>query len=300
MGHHHHHGEENNQRALGISIALNFLITAVETAGGLLSGSLSLLSDALHNFSDALALIISLIALRLGARENSEEKTFGYKRAEIIAAFINSLALILISVFLFKEAFGRFAHPVEIKTGLMLAVASIGLAANAASAFMLKSGAEENMNMRAAYLHLFSDALSSVGVILGALCIRYFGLPWVDPLLTIIIGAYVLYEGYQIAADTLKVLMQYAPAGLDVRDIEKDINALDGVKDLHHLHVWTLSEHDIHLEAHINMAADLRLSDCCLFKEKVEHLLHERYDINHATIQFEYNSCGGEGLIKRK
>lgn len=300
MGHQHDHDGERDQRALGISIALNFIITAAETAGGIISGSLSLLSDALHNFSDAIALIISLIALRLAGRENSEEKTFGYKRAEIIAAFINSLALILISVFLFKEAFERFAHPVEIKTGIMLAVASVGLAANAASVFLLKHGAEGNMNMRAAYLHLFSDALSSVGVILGALCIRYFGLTWIDPLLTIIIGSYVLYEGYGIAADAFKVLMHYTPEGLDVRLIEKDINAVEGVKNLHHVHVWTLSEHDLHFEAHINTATDLKLSDCCALRDKIEAILLERYSINHATLQFEYNSCAGTGLVKRK
>ena len=296
----HNHNHERDQRALTVSIVLNFIITGVETAGGIISGSLSLLSDALHNFSDAIALIISLIAMRLGARENSEDKTFGYKRAEIIAAFINSLALILISVFLFKEAFERFAHPVEIKTGLMMAVASIGLAANAASVFMLKGGAEGNMNMRAAYLHLFSDALSSVGVILGALCIRFFGLVWVDPLLTILIGAYVLYEGYGIAVDALKVLMHYTPEGLDVRRIEKEINAMEGVKNLHHVHVWTLSEHDLHFEAHINAEADLKLSECCALKDKIEALLLERYSINHATLQFEYNSCAGAELIKRK
>lgn len=300
MGHHHDHDGERDQRALGISIALNFIITAVETAGGLISGSLSLLSDALHNFSDAIALIISLIAMRLAGRENSEEKTFGYKRAEIIAAFINSLALILISVFLFKEAFERFAHPVEIKTGIMLAVASVGLAANAASVFLLKHGAEDNMNMRAAYLHLFSDALSSVGVILGALCIRFFGLAWIDPLLTIVIGAYVLYEGYGIAVDAFKVLMHYTPEGLDMRLIEKDINAVEGVKNLHHVHVWTLSEHDLHFEAHINAATDLKLSDCCALKDKIEAILLDRYSINHATLQFEYNSCAGTGLVKRK
>jgi len=296
----HNHDHERDQRALGVSIVLNFIITAVETAGGIISGSLSLLSDALHNFSDAIALIISLIAMRLGARENSEDKTFGYKRAEIIAAFINSLALILISVFLFKEAFSRFAHPVEIKTGLMLAVASIGLAANAASVFLLKGGAEDSMNMRAAYLHLFSDALSSVGVILGALCIRFFGLSWIDPVLTIVIGAYVLYEGYGIAADAFKVLMHYTPEGLDVRLIEKDINAVEGVKNLHHVHVWTLSEHDLHLEAHINTEADLKLSDCCALKDEIEAILLKRYSINHATLQFEYNSCTGTGLVKRK
>ena len=298
MEHHHHHGTAKDQKALLISIVLNFLITAVETAGGLLSGSLSLLSDALHNLSDAAALIISLVAMRLGARGNSEERTFGYKRAEIIAAFVNSLALIVISVFLFKEAAVRFLHPAPINTGLMFAVALVGLAANAASAFMLKSGAEGNLNMRAAYLHLLSDALSSVGVVLGALCIRYLGLNWVDPLLTVIIDVYVLYEGYGIAADALRVLMNYAPEGLDLRLIEKEIIALEGVADLHHAHLWTLSERDIHFEAHVNTAADLRLSEACLLREKIEKLLHERYDINHATLQIEYRGCAGTGLIK--
>ncbi len=296
--HHHHHDTCKDQKALWISIVLNFLITAVETAGGLLSGSLALLSDALHNFSDAVALIISLIAMRLGARGSSEEKTFGYKRAEIIAAFINSLALILISVFLFKAAVARLLHPAVINTGLMLVVALVGLAANAASAFMLKGGAEGNMNMRAAYLHLLSDALSSVGVVLGALCIRYLGFAWVDPLLTMIIGVYVLYEGYGIAADALRVLMNYAPEGLDLRLIEKEITALGGVADLHHAHLWTLSEHNIHFEAHVNTAADLRLSEACLLREKIEELLRERFEINHATLQLEYRGCAGTGLIK--
>jgi cobalt-zinc-cadmium efflux system protein len=164
---------------------------------------------------------------------------------------------------------------------------------------LLRDGARHNLNMRSAYLHLFSDTLSSAAVIAGAVAIRYFGILWLDPALTVAIGAYVLVEGWKIVADTVKILMQYAPEGVDARNIAADLTAIEGVEDVHHVHVWTLTEHESYFEAHINTSSDLRLSECRAIKEKIGALLLERYGIRHCTLQIEYDSCRGAELVKQ-
>ena len=202
--HTHNHFKEEN---LIIIMVLNFIITLVEVIGGLLSGSLSLLSDALHNFSDGVSVIVSFIALRLSKRENTLKNTFGYKRAEILAALFNSSFLIIISFFLFKEAYLRIQHPQNIDSKIMIAVALVGFAANTFSVFLLKPGSKDNINIRSAYLHLFSDSLSSLGVIIGGILIYFFNITIVDPILTFAIGAYVLKEGFDIIKQSINILM---------------------------------------------------------------------------------------------
>jgi cobalt-zinc-cadmium efflux system protein len=292
------HNENNKESRLIISAGLNFVTTVAQIIGGILSGSLSLISDALHNLSDTVALVISFFAVRLAKRKNTEAQTFGYKRAEILAALFNACALVVVSIFLFKEALARFAHPHPINSVLMLSVASVGLIANIISVFLLKTHAHEDLNVRAAYVHLFSDFLSSIAVIIGACAIFISRAYWIDPALTVIIGIYVLREGYKIIEESTRILMQYVPKGINLREIQTQIEGIDGVKDIHHAHLWAVTERDIHFEAHINVSRDMPVSETCVLVKQVEEVLKEKFAITHVTLQIELDSCKGVSLIK--
>jgi cobalt-zinc-cadmium efflux system protein len=294
----HAHKENNKEGRLIISAGLNFATTVAQIIGGIFSGSLSLISDALHNLSDTVALVISFFAVRLAKRKNTEAQTFGYKRAEILAALFNACALVVVSIFLFKEAIVRFTHPHPINSVLMLSVASVGLIANIISVFLLKAHAHEDLNVRAAYVHLFSDFLSSIAVIIGACAIFISKAYWIDPALTILIGIYVLKEGYKIIEESTRILMQHVPKGINLREIQARIEGIDGVRDIHHAHLWAVTERDIHFEAHINVSRDMPVSETCLLVKQVEETLKEHFAITHVTLQIEFNSCKGVPLVK--
>ena len=294
----HSYKENNKESRLIISAGLNLATTVAQIIGGIFSGSLSLISDALHNLSDTVALVISFFAVRLAKRKNTEAQTFGYKRAEILAALFNACALVVVSIFLFKEAIARFAHPYPINSVLMLSVASVGLIANIISVFLLKAHAHEDLNVRAAYVHLFSDFLSSIAVIIGACAIFISKAYWIDPALTILIGIYVLREGYKIIEESTHILMQHVPKGINLREIQTRIEGIDGVKDIHHAHLWAVTERDIHFEAHINVSRDMPVSETCLLVEQVEEALKKNFAITHVTLQIEFNSCKGVTLVK--
>jgi cobalt-zinc-cadmium efflux system protein len=294
----HSYKENNKESRLIISAGLNLATTLAQIIGGIISGSLSLISDALHNLSDTVALVISLFAVRLAKRKNTEAQTFGYKRAEILAALFNACVLVVVSVFLFKEAIVRFSHPHPINSVLMLSVASVGLIANIISVFLLKAHAHEDLNIRAAYIHLFSDFLSSIAVIIGALAILISKAYWIDPALTILIGVYVLKEGYKIIEESTHILMQHVPKGINLRAIQEQIEGIDGVKDIHHAHLWAVTERDIHFEAHINVSRDMPVSETCVLVEQVEDALKKQFAITHVTLQIEFNSCKGVPLVK--
>jgi cobalt-zinc-cadmium efflux system protein len=294
----HAHKENNKEGRLIISAGLNFATTVAQIIGGIFSGSLSLISDALHNFSDTVALVISFFAVRLAKRKNTEAQTFGYKRAEILAALFNACVLVVVSIFLFKEAIVRFTHPHPINSVLMLSIASVGLIANIISVFLLKAYAHEDLNVRAAYVHLFSDFLSSIAVIIGACAIFISKAYWIDPALTILIGIYVLKEGYKIIEESTRILMQHVPKGINLREIQARIEGIDGVRDIHHAHLWAVTERDIHFEAHINVSRDMPVSETCLLVKQVEETLKEHFAITHVTLQIEFNSCKGVPLVK--
>lgn len=294
----HAHNENNKESRIVLSAGLNFVTTVAQIIGGILSGSLSLISDALHNLSDTVALVISLLAVKLAKKENTESRTFGYKRAEILAALFNACVLVVVSVYLFKEAFIRLMHPQAVNSLLMLVIASVGLIANIVSVFLLKKHAHEDLNVRAAYVHLFADFLSSIAVILGAVIIFLSKAYWVDPALTFIIGIYVLREGYKIIEESIHILMQHVPKGINLKEIQAEIAHIEGIKDIHHAHLWSVTERDIHLEAHLNVSRDMSVSETCLLKNQIEEILKKRFGVTHSTLQFEYDSCKGVSLIK--
>ncbi|GAK56680.1 cation diffusion facilitator family transporter [Candidatus Vecturithrix granuli] len=297
MAHTHTHTESTTSATrLFLTVLLNLLITVVEIIGGILSGSLSLISDALHNLSDAVAIVISYIAIKLSVRPNTERYTFGLKRAEILAAILNSGALIGIGVFLFKEAYHRFVAPQPIAGGLMLGVAVVGLTANVIGTLLLRQGAKGNMNIRSAYLHLFSDAISSVAVILGGVAIYYLNIAWIDPLLTVLIAAYIIYESLEIVKEAVNVLLMGAPETVSLQRVQQELEALPGVQNIHHVHVWRMNEQDIHFEAHVDVE-DMPVSACQQISRQIEDKLHELYEITHVTLQFECNRCELKGLV---
>ena len=287
MAHEHEHAVPESGKRLAIVIALNFIITITEVIGGLVSGSLSLLSDALHNFSDGIAVIIAWIAIRLRKLPRNDQYTFGLKRAEVLAAVINAGALVAISIYLFVEAWQHFIHPQPIAGITMTVVATVGLFANILGTWLLYQGAQSNMNLRAAYLHLFSDAISSIGVILGGLAIVFFHISWIDPLLTVLIGLYVLKESLHILWNTMAMFFLKAPAGIELAEVRKTLEQHQQISGIHHLHLWEVAEHDIHFEAHITVE-DQPLSQVGEIRQQIEQLLKQQFAINHTTLQFEH------------
>ena len=298
MSHNHSHSTEvTSEKNLFVTMALNFLITITEVIGGFISGSLSLISDALHNFSDGIAIIITYIAMRLSKKPKTFKYTFGLKRAEIIAAIINASTLIIISFFLMKEAIIRFYNPTTIAGNLMLIVATLGLIANVAGTLLLKKGSKDNLNIRAAYFHLLSDAVSSVAVIVGALFIIFFKIYWIDPLLTILISVYILKETYEIVKEAIEIVMMSSPEGIELNELKHLVEEIPGIKNIHHIHLWKMNDNDTHFEAHIGVE-DMAVSKTIEIQKQIEQKLHNKYEINHTTLQFECGACEEVDLIK--
>ena len=297
--HHHDHGDPTTMSGgrLSVVVALNLIITAAEVVGGLASGSLSLISDALHNLSDGVAILIAWVAMRLRVRPQTDRHTFGLRRAEVIAAVVNAGTLVAIGVYLFVEAFHRFRNPEPIQGGLMAAVAGVGLVANVTGTLLLRPGASGNMNMRAAYLHLLTDAVSSLGVIPGGLAVALWGAIWLDPILTVLIAAYVLYESLAILRRALDVFLLAAPPELSLADVRAAIQQDPDVCGIHHVHLWEVAEGDVHFEAHVTVD-DRLLSAAGAVRERLAALLHDHFEITHATIQLEAaaQACPEESL----
>jgi cobalt-zinc-cadmium efflux system protein len=300
MGHSHQHSHSHNDlkgRNLLISIVLNLLITVSQAIGGLVSGSLSLLSDALHNFSDVLSLVVSYVADRYSKKSASTEKTFGYKRAEIIAAFVNAASLLIVALYLIYEAVFRFLNPQEIKSGIVIWLALLGIVANGISVLLLRKDAKENMNMRSAYLHLITDMAASVAVLIGGLLMKYYNWYWVDSVLTVLIAVYLLFMGYDLLKSSFKVLMLFTPDNINLKKISSSLLQIPEIKNTHHMHVWQLNEKETHLEAHIEFKKNITISEFDNIMVKVEELLYHDFGINHVNIQPEYNKDDPKDII---
>jgi len=302
-GHAHGHGHSHAppsvpRKRLLQAMIVSSVITVAQVIGGIISGSLALMSDALHTVTDSLALVISYFALRLGDRRSTMSFTFGLKRAEIMAAVLNSGVLIGISVWLFYEAIMRFIHPEPIKPVIMIVVAAIGLAANVVNTILLQKGAKENLNMRAAYLHVISDAFVSIGVILGGIAIYIWkSATWIDPLLTIAISIWLIRASWSIVWKASKVLMMAAPDEPTLDEVSKAIMDHEGVVNVHHAHLWALNEQNIHFEAHVEIDGKQDICATMPLLDSIEKSLHEHYGINHVTIQLECGRCDEAELL---
>jgi cobalt-zinc-cadmium efflux system protein len=294
---HTHTHPDLKGRKLLLTIFLNIAITVAQAIGGLISGSLSLLSDALHNFSDVLSLIVSYVADKFSKKEASLERTFGYKRAEILAAFVNALSLIIVAVYLVYEAIHRFLDPQEIKTGIVIWLAFLGIVANGFSVLLLRKDSKENMNMRSAYLHLLTDMSASVAVLIGGLLMKYFGWFWVDSVLTVLIAIYLMVMGYSLLKSSFKVLMLFTPEHVQLDKISTSITQLPEIRNVHHVHVWQLNEKETHLEAHIEFIKDISISEFDIIISTIEEILFHDFGINHVTIQPEFNKDDPKDII---
>lgn len=296
QSHVHAHTSLSGSKYLGV-ILLNICITIAEIIGGIMSGSLSLLSDAVHNFSDTVSIIFSYFAWKISGKKKDAKRTYGYKRAEIIAAFVNSSVLVIISLFLIFEAIKRFQNPETINSIIMIGVAIVGLLANFISMLLLEKESHHNMNIKSSYLHLLGDTLSSVGVVLGGIAIFIWNIFWIDPVITLMIAVYIMIESWKIVKKSVDILMQ-SSAELDYTAIKQDIENFDEVRNIHHVHTWMSNENTIYFEAHIDIT-DCLLSQTCFVTDKIEKLLKEKYKIDHVTLQVETDRCSEKDFFKK-
>lgn len=297
MGHHHVHTTQRlRKRNLLLTIVINITITVAQVVGGFISGSLALISDALHNFTDVVSLVISYIASIFSYKEASENKTFGYKRAEIIAAFINACSLLVVAIFLIVEAFQRFFQPSSIDAELVIWLSIIAIIGNGLSVIILHKDAQSNMNIRSSYLHLFTDLLGSVAVLIGGLLMKYYALFWIDTFLSLIIAVYLILVGFQLAKKAFNVLMLFTPPDIDVDALINRVNKIERVKHIHHIHIWQLNDDEVHLEAHVDFKEDIKLSEfdevLLLIEKEVE-----KFGINHVNIQPEFQKPDNKNII---
>lgn len=284
-GSHHHHGTEGlSDRRLVWAVAVNIALTAAQVIGGIASGSLALIADALHNFSDAAALGLALFARRVGRRPADKLMTFGYGRAEVVAALINLTTLVIVGFYLVVEAVNRYLAPEPVEGWTVVIVAALALVIDVATALLVQKGAKHSLNIKAAFLHNVSDALASVGVILAGTLILLYDLYVADLVMTVLIAAYVLYQGFSLLPKTIKLLMGAVPDDVEFDLIVDALRAVDGVEDLHHVHVWSLSEHSRALEAHLVPTVG-SLEEFEDLKVQVRLMLRERFSIGHATLE---------------
>ncbi len=281
-------GAQSGEKPLIISILINIVITVAEIIGGVLSGSLALLSDAFHNLSDVVSLIISYFAILIGKKPGNRAKTYGYKRAEIIAAFINIGALFVICGYIIYEAIKRLDNPEPINVSIMIPIAIIGLLGNGISVLLLIRPTKSNLNIKSAFLHLLADTISSVAVIAVAIILVFK--PWyiLDTVLSVLIALYIIKESFSVLTESINVLMQGAPRGIDREKLKKEIFGIKGIniKDIHHIHMWEITPGETVFDAHVVVEKeDLKNADSIIMK--INKVLTSEFNICHSTIQLE-------------
>ena len=285
MGHHDHEHGEGNRRALALVLALTAGFTVVEIVGGLLTGSLALLADAGHMLSDNLSLGIALFAAWLAQRPATPEKSFGYRRAEILAALANGVTLVAVSVWIFVEAYARLRDPPEVLGGPMLLVAALGLLVNAAGAIILYRSGGESLNVEGAMRHVFADALGSVGAIVAAAVIILTGWRYADPLVSVAIGLLILGSSWKLLRDSTNILLEATPPNLDATEVGRKMASAEGIVEVHDLHIWTITSGFPALSAHVLVG---RREDCHTRRRELEDLLAHEYGISHTTLQVDH------------
>lgn len=289
--HVHAPANDKTKRILRISLVLTFGYILLTLIVGLRAHSLALISEAGHNTSDFLALLLSFVAVYFHSRPATDKKTFGYRRAGVLAAFINALALIVIAVWLAVAAVGRFMHPEVVEPGLMMATAAVGVVMNGILAWML-SRVSNDVNIRGAFIHMLGDTLSTAAVIVGGLAIALTGIQWVDPLLSLLIAVLIFWSSLSIMRETLNILLEGAPDDLSLTDIRDAMQVVPGVCGIHDLHVWCLGSHLNALACHVTIL-DIPPSESRRILADINHRLNESFNIQHTTIQFEMRDDAG-------
>ncbi|EIJ78391.1 CzcD [Bacillus methanolicus PB1] len=289
-GHGHSHAHTGNKKALFLSLLLISSFMVVEVIGGIITNSLALLSDAGHMLSDAAALGLSFFAIKLGEKKASDTKTYGYKRFEIIAAALNGITLILISLYIFYEAYQRFFNLPEVQSLGMLTISSIGLLVNIIAAWILMRGdKDENLNVRSAFLHVLGDMLGSVGAIVAALLIFFFGWGIADPIASVIVAILIIISGWRVTKDSIHILMEGTPKQFELEKLRASLLAIPKVKEVHDLHIWSITSGMPMLSCHISIEGD-GVHDTVL--HRAQSILHDDFGIEHSTIQVEKEEHG--------
>jgi cobalt-zinc-cadmium efflux system protein len=292
--HEHHHRIEVSQKLVAATV-FTLVFVVVEIVAGTRAHSLALISDAFHNFTDAVALIIALVAVRLERRPATDEKSFGYQRAGILAAFINAGTLVALTAYIVFEAVQRFQKPEPVASSAMLIVAIAALMLNLAITLALRHEGERDVNIRSAVVHMLGDAISSVGIIGAAILIRVTASPRWDPAISIVIGALILWSSWGILRETVNLLLEGTPSGIDPVDVSRALGEVEGIEGVHHLHIWALGPSKPALSCHL-MVGDVPLRSTATMLDQVTAMLHLRYGIVHATVQFEFAQCADGDL----
>jgi len=289
MSHNHDHDMDSiGDRRLGFAIAINMLLTVAQVIGGIVSGSLSLIADALHNFSDASSLLIAFAARKIGRQPADQFKTFGYKRAEVIAALINLVTLVIVGLYLIYEAVWRVFEPQIIAGWTVIIVASIALIIDIATAILTYTMSKDSLNIKAAFFHNVSDALASVGVIIAGTLIILYQWYWTDTLFTFVIAGYVLYQAARLLPETIHILMEGAPEDINIDDVIQAMETVNGVSNVHHVHLWRLDEHRNALESHVVICNFNETED---IKKLLKTEIEKKFSISHSTLEFEVDHC---------
>ena len=284
---HHHQGVQTDSGLL-VAVSINVLLTVVQVAGGIISGSLSLIADALHNLSDAASLGIALFARAIGRKPADQYKSFGYQRAEIVAALMNLTILLVVSLYLLFEAFWRIAEPKEVVGWIIIVVAGGALFIDTATAFITFKMSKTSLNMKAAFLHNLTDALGSLGVILAGALIILYQLYWIDTLIAFVIAGFVLWQALKILPKTIHILMEGTPENLSAVEIKLAMERADSVEDVHHIHVWNIDEHRVALEAHVVVSVS-EFKEVELIKATLKKMLFIDFNVDHSTLEFEHH-----------
>lgn len=292
-----HHYHEVSGKNLFITIILNIIITLAQMVGGIFSGSLALLSDAMHNFSDVMALIIAYVANRLTLKPNTHTKTYGYKRAEVLAAFMNASILVGIGFFLIIESIAKLFQPQTIDSSWLIWLGLLSIVLNAISVLLIKKDASDNLNMKAVYLHLLSDVITSIAVMVGGIMMYFYNYFWIDPLISTAIAIYLIWASSRIVKESVSILMQFVPDSININEVVKFITDANEIRNVHHVHIWKLDQHHIHLEAHLDFLENITLEQSHEILENLETTLRTYFEITHTTFQCEYNRHGNKNII---
>ncbi|GFE67122.1 cation diffusion facilitator family transporter [Litoreibacter roseus] len=285
-GHHHHVDPEAGDRRVFAAIAVNMGLTVAQIVGGIISGSLALIADALHNFSDAISLIIAFGARKIARRPRDAEMTFGYGRVEVVAALINYTTLIVIGLYLLYEAAMRFADPQPVEGWLIVVIAGIALIVDAVTAALTYAMSKSSVNIRAAFLHNVADALGSVAVIVAGTLILLYDWRLIDPLVTVLIAGYILWQSFREIGPVIRILMLGSPPEIETDAVLDTVREIDGVTGIHHAHFWQMDEHRAALDAHV-VIAEGRWNDADAVKDRIKAALSDRFDIEHTTLELE-------------
>lgn len=287
--HSHNHGNDvQNINVLIITFVLTFLFMIAEFTGGFFSKSLALISDAGHMLSDAVSMGIAIWAIKAGSKSHDLSKTFGYKRTEVIAAFVNGITLVAVSLLILKEGIQRLFEPVLINENQLILIASLGFLVNLIVAFILFKNSKESINVRGAFLHVISDLLGSVGAIGAGLIIKYTGWAYADPLISIIIAILIMFSSYRLLKETYNTLMEGSPEHIDFQEVIDTVKSINNVQDVHDLHIWSLNESQIILTAHIITEVN---SDSRTIISDIKKILHKNFNVNHSTLELETVRC---------